>query len=249
MSVPNIIHESRGAITTIRIKDLANNNALSQSLSDELCSALTKLQADNNLRVVILTGEGEVFSTTLVETSPVSSLDARQKLFDLIFSFPVPVIAAVNGVAQGAGCELALACHLRLASSHASFSLPGTEPLTNDSFIQGLLSDAGQKDEIEVMLSGTSLSADEAYRTGLINAVSEPSTLLTDAETLADEIAQLAPLAVRACLRAVNEGCKLPLKKGLELETELFAKLFASNDMREGTRAFLEKRKPGFNGT
>ena len=173
-----------------------------------------------------------------------------QKLCDEIESFPVPVIAAVNGIAAGGGCELVLACHLRIASSHAQFSLPetklglipaygGTQRITRDIAIARAL---------EMMLAGKDIDSTMALKLGLLNRVVEPNELMSEARALANEIAALAPLAIRACLKAVTEGLKMPFEEGLALERQLFASLFATEDAKEGTRAFLEKRAPRFKG-
>jgi enoyl-CoA hydratase len=162
----------------------------------------------------------------------------------------VPVIAAVNGVAAGGGCELALACHLRVAAAHATFSLPelklGMIPAYGGT--QRLARAVGHGRALAAMLAGESLTADEALRLGLVNRVVAAEQLLPAADALAHTVSQLAPLAVRACLEAVTGGARLPLADGLELEAELFSQLFSTEDVREGTRAFLEKRAPLFKG-
>src|SRR5262249_33514924 len=149
------------------------------------------------------------------------------------------------GSAAGGGLELVLASHLRIASSDAEFSLPTTVCEMS----QRLRREIGESLALELTMNGKSLSAREAHEMGLINQVCAGPALFHEAESLAKHIARLAPLAVRACLKVVTEGVELSLADGLRRETELFAKLFASNDMREGTRSFLEKREPVFNGT
>jgi enoyl-CoA hydratase len=234
-------------------------NALSHQLADELIQELSRLETDQDLRVVILTGAGErSFSagTDIAELDGLTKaaaleLSARgQQLCDKVESFPVPVIAAINGLAAGGGCELALACHLRVASKLATFSLPETKLGVIPAYggTQRLPRDIGVARALESMLAGKVIDAASAFDFGLINRLVEPHQLISETLSLANEIASLAPLAIRACLKAVTQGLKLPLEEGLALERELFASLFATEDAREGTRAFLEKRSPEFRG-
>jgi enoyl-CoA hydratase len=162
----------------------------------------------------------------------------------------VPVIAAVNGVAAGGGCELALACHIRIASPNASFSLPETKlgVIAGYGGTQRLAREIGRGPALEMMATSRSVSADEALRIGLINRIATGGDLLAQAELLAREISNLAPLAIRACLEAVTLGTELPIAEGLALEAQVFSRLFDTHDMREGTQAFLEKRRPVFKG-
>lgn len=173
-----------------------------------------------------------------------------QALCNQIENCGVPVIAAVNGIAAGGGCELALACHLRIAAEHAQFSLPETKLGLIPAYggTQRLAREIGHGRALEMMLAGKTIGAEEALQFGLINRIAAAGGLLSEAEALAREIAGLAPLAVRACLAAVIKGSALPLDEGFALEAQLFAGLFATEDVREGTRAFLEKRSPAFKG-
>lgn len=234
-------------------------NALSHRLVDELTQELSRLETDRDLRVVILTGAGErAFSAGtdiaelvgLNETLAAKLSTRGQQLCDQIESFSVPVIAAVNGIAAGGGCELALACHLRIASTDATFSLPETKLGLLPAYggTQRLPRDIGVARALESMLTGKVIDAGSALEFGLINRLVEPHQLMSEALSLAKEIALLSPLAIRACLKAVTQGLKLPLEEGLALERELFASLFATDDAHEGTRAFLEKRTPVFKG-
>ena len=162
-----------------------------------------------------------------------------------------PVIAAVQGAAAGGGCELALACHLRVASKDARFGLPearlGVIPAYGGT--QRLARAVGTGRALSSMLAGEEIGADEALRLGLVNRVAAPERLLDEAEALTRAVIDTAaPLAVRACLEAVTRGARLSFDEALKLEAELFAELFATEDVREGTRAFLEKRKPEFKG-
>jgi enoyl-CoA hydratase len=208
---------------------------------------------------VILTAAGETAfcaGTDITELARLSEPEASeasvrgQRLCDQIEAFPVPVIAAINGIAAGGGCELALACHLRIASSEATFSLPETKlgMIAAYGGTQRLPREVGQSRALEIMLTGKTLTAEEAFKLGLVNRLANPADVLREAQSLASEISQLAPLAIRACLKVVRLGLELSFEDGLALETELFASLFATEDVREGTRAFLEKRSPVFKG-
>ena len=235
-------------------------NALTREMSAALNDTFRRIEGERDIRAVILTGAGsEAFSagTDIKELAAMDEEEARrasgrgQEVCERIESCEVPVVCAVNGVAAGGGCELALACHIRLASTRARFSLPetklglipgygGTQRLARATAATGRA--------LEMMLTGVEIPAEEALRLGLVNRVVAPDELLPEAETLARRIASLAPLAIRACLKAVTQGLKLSLSEGLELEAKLFSQLFATEDMREGTRAFLEKRAPVFRG-
>ena len=239
-----------------------NNPERLNSLSSELCTALldelTQLSEDDTLRALILTSEGRAFSsgTDINEFQHCSAEEARkisergQLLCERIEKFPVPVIAAINGIASGGGCELALACHLRIASSTASFSMPETKLALIPGYgaTQRLPREVGLSRAYELMLTGRSLSAVEAEELGIVNRVVNQGDVLSESLSLAREIAKRAPLAIRACLKAVNQGVYLPIEEGLALERELFASLFATEDVREGTTAFLEKRDASFKG-
>jgi enoyl-CoA hydratase/carnithine racemase len=174
-----------------------------------------------------------------------------QRVCEGIETCGTPVIAAVRGAAAGGGCELALACHLRVASADARLSLPearlGVIPAYGGT--QRLARAAGTGRALSAMLAGEEVGAEEALRLGLVNRVVEPRRLIDEAESLARSVIDhAAPLAARACLQAVTRGARLPLDEALRLEAELFAGLFATEDVREGARAFLEKRKPSFRG-
>jgi enoyl-CoA hydratase len=228
----------------IRLNRPVQFNALSREMILALSDIFESLEHEPNLRAVILTGTGDQAFCAGSDTNELAGPNERevsersQDLFSQIESCPVPVIAAVNGIAAGDGCELALACHLRIASANARFSLPEAR--------SGIV--RGHEGTLE-MLNGKVVSAEEALRFGLINRVVPAAELIAQAEDLAREIAQLAPLAIRACLEAVTQGNQLPLEEGLALEAKLFASLFDTDDVREGTSAFLEKRSPVFKGT
>ena len=259
MSSDSIITDRRESIAIVTLNRPEKLNALSRESIAALSEAFKSFENDQELRVVILTGAGDrAFSagTDLSELIQVDASDARsvaergQQLCNQIEQYQVPVIAAINGLAAGGGCELALACHLRIAVSNARFSLPETKLgiIPGYGGTQRLTRELGRARALELILTSGTINAEDALRLGLINRLVAASELLAAAEALAQEIAQLAPLAIRACLKAVVGGAELPLQEGLALEAKLFASLFATADMREGTRAFLEKRKPSFKG-
>ena len=255
-----ILLERRDAIAIIRLNRPEKLNALSRAMLEDLSGAFKQFEKQSDLRAVILTGSGEAAfcaGTDIKELAALNQNEARaasergQAVCNQIENCPVPVIAAINGIAAGGGCELALACHLRIASTNAQFSLPETKLGMIPAYggTQRLPREIGYGRALEVMLTGKVLSAEQGYQFGLVNQVTDPADVFTAAESLAMDISKLAPLAVRACLKAVTHGLDLPLQEGLALEAELFASLFATQDMREGTRAFLEKRTPVFKGT
>jgi enoyl-CoA hydratase len=254
-----IKYELRESFAVVCLNRPDKLNALSSGMLAELAEIFTQAADDQELRAIILAAAGDrAFSagTDLAELIDVESSEARgvanrgQALCNLIENSPVPVIAAVNGIAAGAGCELALACHIRIASQSSSFSLPELKLgiIPGYGGTQRLMREVGRGRALDIMLTGRTVPAEEALRIGLVNRVIPAESLLAEAEKLAGEIAQLAPLAIRSCLEAVTRGADMQLEKALDLEAQLFARLFATDDMREGTRAFLEKRKPAFKG-
>lgn len=251
--------EERGALAVVRLERPGKRNALTGAMLERLAEVFEGFGGRGELRAVILTGAGAEAFCAGTDISELAGLDGEggrrasergQRVCALVESCPVPVVAAVNGLAAGGGCELALACHLRVASDAARFSLPETRLGLLPAYggTQQLPRAVGRTRALELMLAGGELTAAEALAAGLVNRVVAPSEVMRAAEELAGEIARGAPLAVRACLEAVRRGGELPLPEGLALEAELFARLFATSDAREGTRAFLEKRPPVFRG-
>lgn len=254
-----VIHERRDSVALVQLNRPEKFNSLTREMIVVLSDLFRQFGSQSDLRAVILTGTGERAFCAGTDISELDGLDEGealqvskrgQTLCDLIERCPVPVIAAINGLAVGGGCELALACHIRLADTAARFSLPETRLgiIPGYGGTQRLPREIGQARALEIMLAGRDLSADEALKIGLVNKVTDAAGLLAEAESLANDIAKLAPLAIRACLEAVMLGLELPLEEGLALEAQLFARLFATADVREGTSAFLEKRSPVFKG-
>src|SRR2546425_503963 len=258
MGSESISEERRETFAIIRLNRPDKFNALSREMILALGEVFTNIESQPDLRAIILTGAGDkafCAGTDITNLTQLTTIQARevtesgQALCNQIESCGVPVIAAVNGIADGGGCELALACHVRMASPNVSFSLPETKLgiIPGYGGTHRLVRQIGRRRALEMILTGRTVRAEEALRIGLANRVAIGG-LLTEAESLAREISNLAPLAIRACLEAVTRGIELPLAEGLALEAQLFSSLFATNDAREGTRAFLEKRPPVFKG-
>jgi enoyl-CoA hydratase len=254
-----ITYEAVDRIATVTIAREEKFNALDTSTITELLRAFLLAKADASVRSVILTGAGEkafVAGADIAEMSTLSPDEARrfaergQQLTVLVETLGKPVVAAVNGFALGGGCELALACHIRIVSESARFGQPevklGLLPGFGGS--QRLPRLVGKGRALELLLTGGMIGADEALGIGLANRVVEASKLMTTARELAAQIAANAPLAVEYCLAAVSSGMEMPLDEALRMEAALFGLCFASEDMREGTSAFLEKRAAKFKG-
>ena len=249
----------RDSIALIRLDRPEKLNALTGAMMAELGEWFEGLKREPTVHAVILSGAGESAFSVGSDHEELSTIGTKEtkllrehgrKLCALIEGCGVPVIAAINGLASGGGLELALACHIRFASTAARFSLSGIEFGTPIFLAQPQGFDVANdvRRAVEMILAGAQMSAEDARRCGLVNRVVLPSHLLAEAESLAREISRLAPIAIRACLEAVTRGINLTLAEGLELETELFSQLFTTEDMREGTLAFLEKRAPLFKG-
>lgn len=253
-----ILYERSDSFAIVRLNRPDKLNALSREMILTLSETFKNAESEPGLRAIILTGAGErafCAGTDLSELIDVSADKARevadggQSLCNQVERCRIPVIAAVNGIAAGAGCELALASHIRVASANASFSLPETKLGIVPGYggTQRLAREIGSGRALEIILTARTVRAEEALEIGLVSRVTDGDAL-DEAISIAGDIAQLAPLAISSCIDAVVRGTEMSLEEGLELEAELFAQLFATDDMREGTRAFLEKRKPVFEG-
>jgi enoyl-CoA hydratase len=255
----SVAAEERGALLFVRLERPERRNALTRAMLERLDEVFAGVEARHDLRAVILSGAGPDFcaGTDINELEGMSEAAARRKavrgqeVCERVELCGTPVVAAVRGAAAGGGCELALACHLRVAARDARFSLPearlGVIPAYGGT--QRLARAVGTGRALAAMLAGDEIGAEEAHRLGLVNRVVEPDRLVEEAAALARSVIDhAAPLAARACLQAVTRGARLPLDEALRLEAELFARLFSTEDVREGTRAFLEKRKPVFKG-
>jgi enoyl-CoA hydratase len=253
----NLLVERSGPITTLIVNRPAVLNALNRETLAEIEACARAFLADPAQGALIVTGAGEKSFVAGADIGELAPLDARaaeeisrfgQGVCDLLERSPKPVIAAVNGYALGGGCELALACHVRLASENAVLGLPevslGIIPGYGGTQRLPRLIGVGRAHEI--ILSCRRVKADEAERIGLVNRVVPLAALREEAGKLAQAILRNGPLAVAAAIEAVTRGTQLPLDQGLRLESGLFGLLAASEDMHEGLKAFLEKRPPRF---
>jgi enoyl-CoA hydratase len=255
----SVVVERGGAIATVTVNRPQVLNALDDATIGELIDAFGALRVDRALRCVILTGAGEKAFVAGADIAAMAGLTAEQALAFAerghqlgvdIEALPAPVIAAVNGFALGGGLELALACDFALASSNAKLGLPevGLGIIPGFGGTQRLTRRIGIAAARELIYSGAVITAEEALRLGIVNAVTAPADLASAARTLAEKIAGRAPLAVAAAKQAIAQGADLPLGQALALERELFAGLFETADRREGMQAFLEKRSARFEG-
>jgi enoyl-CoA hydratase len=234
-------------------------NALNNEVLRELEEAIANLEQDPEVGVVVITGAGEKAFVAGADIAELKSLDTAaariqalrgQAVFQRIEAMPKPVIAAVNGFALGGGCELALACHIRIASENARFGLPEASLgiIPGYGGTQRLPRLVGKGIALDMILSSEMTSAPDALRMGLVSRVVPQAELHTTAEKLARTILSRGPLALRSVLAAVNEGLEMPLAQGQQYEAALFGLLAATQDMQEGMGAFLEKRPAQFKG-
>ena len=259
MGFENLLYEVNAQIARITFHRPDVLNALNRRTLSELGECLNTVQRDGDIRVVILTGAGEKAFVAgadineLAQRTPADGKDFSlwgQEIFHRLENLGKPSIAAINGFALGGGCELALACTLRIASRTARLGQPevklGILPGYGGS--QRLARLCGKGVAHELILTGETITAEEAFRIGLVNRVAEPAELMPTAESMARKIAANAPLAVRYAMEAIGRGLEMPQEEGMFLEASLFGLCCASEDMREGTRAFLEKREAKFQG-
>jgi enoyl-CoA hydratase len=259
MAYENILSDKKNSIAYITVNRPKVLNALNMATMEELRAAFTEAKNDPDVRVVILTGAGEkafiagADISELAQQDPVSGkrfAHRGQSVLDLIENLGKPVIACVNGFALGGGCEVALACTMRLASENAKFGQPevklGIIPGYGGS--QRLPRLVGKGIAQHLVLTGEMISAQEAHRIGLVNDVAPVGELMARAEAIANKIIANAPLAVQYAMEAVNKGMEMTLGEGLFLEATLFGVCCATEDKREGTTAFLEKRPAQFKG-
>lgn len=257
MSYQTLLFESKSGIAYVTINRPDKLNALNAQAKQELLQVFEQIKQDPDTHVVILTGAGEksfVAGTDIGELTELNADTGRlfamggQEVFDRIENLGKPVIAAVNGYALGGGCELALACHIRIASENAKFG----QPEVNLGIIPGyggtqrLARLIGKGRAMEMILTGDQIDAQEALRVGLVNRVVPLSELMKTAEAIAQKILSKGQVAIRLALKAVNMTDETNLTDGLALEASLFGVCCGSEDFKEGTKAFLEKRKPVF---
>ena len=257
MDYQNLLIEKKDNIAAVTINRPDKLNALNSQTMSELKEAFTELKSDSEIYVVIVTGSGEKAFVAGADIAELNKLDvitgktfaeSGQAVFNLIENLDKPVIAAVNGFALGGGCELALACHIRIASENAKFGQPevnlgiipgygGTQRLTR-------LINSGRA--MEYILTGDMIDANEALRIGLVNKVYPKAELIKKAMEMAKKIVSKAQQAIRLSVKAVNMVDEVSGKEGLNYEASLFSLACGTEDFKEGTKAFLEKRKPEF---
>jgi enoyl-CoA hydratase len=259
MAYENLLYDVKDSIARITFNRPNVLNALNRKTMDELGHGLNAARNDESVRVLILTGSGEkafIAGADINELAQRTPVDGKefsiygQEIIHRLETMGKPSIAAINGFALGGGCELALACTMRIASRNAKIGQPevklGILPGYGGS--QRLARLCGKGIAHELILTGEMIAAEEALRIGLVNRVTEPAELLATAESIARKIIANAPLAVKYAMEAVEHGMEMTQEEGLFLEATLFGLCCATEDMREGTRAFLEKRPAKFQG-
>jgi len=259
MAYENLLYEKKDGVAWITFNRPKVLNALNRKTMEELRAVLLDARDDEAVRVLILTGAGEKAFVAgadineLARNNPVEGKETSifgQGVLRLLETMGKPSICAINGFALGGGCELALACSIRLASKNAKLGQPevklGIIPGYGGS--QRLVRLCGKGVAHEICLTGEMITAEEAQRIGLVNHVYEPAELLPAAEAMAKKIIANGPLAVKFTMEAIERGVEMPLEEGLFLEATLFGVACATEDMREGTKAFLEKRAAQFKG-
>lgn len=256
MNYQNILVTKEGAIGIVQLNRPKVLNALNFELMTELVNALEELDREAAVKVIILTGGERAFAAgaDLAEMSQATPVDLvlgrRFELWDRIRKISKPIIAAVSGYCLGGGNELAMNCDLIIASETATFG----QPEVNVGIIPGaggtqrLPRVVGKYKAMEMILTGKSISADEAYRIGLVNHVVPPESLMEEAKKIATDIASKPPISIRSAKEAILRAQDTTLEVGLEFERKAFYMLFATEDGKEGMKAFLEKRKPTFKG-
>ena len=255
----NVKLEKKNQIAYVTIDRLKVLNALNMATMSELQQVFAELKDDRETRVVILTGAGEkafVAGADINELAKNNPVEAKvythkgQAVLDLIENLGKPVIACINGFALGGGCEIAMACTMRLASENAKLGQPEVKLgiIPGYGGTQRLPRLVGTGLAMQILLTGEMISAQEAYRIGLVNEVVPADRLIARAEEIAQKIIGMAPLAIQYCMEAVNQGLNMTLQEGLFLEATLFSVCSATEDKKEGTTAFLEKRKANFQG-
>jgi enoyl-CoA hydratase/carnithine racemase len=258
-TLENLLIERDGPIAIIIVNRPKVLNALNSQTMDELRRAMLSFRYDDSVRAVVITGAGEkafiagADINELAVQSPTSGRDHAmrgQHVLELIENLGKPVIAAINGYALGGGCELAMACTIRIAADTAKIGQPeinlGLIPGYAGSQRLPRLIGAGRA--LELLLTGEQITAPEAHRLGLVNRVVPAANLLAEARTLAAALAAKAPIAVRYIIDSVHKGLQMSFGDAQVFEATLFGLVASTEDMREGTRAFLEKRKPEFKG-
>ena len=259
LSLENVSYAKKGAIAYVTLNRPKVLNALSKRTWEDLRAAFENARDDAAVRGVILTGAGDkafIAGADISELTHLTAVEAEksssygQEVLNLIENLGKPVIAAINGFALGGGCETAMACTVRIAVESAKFGQPEVKlgVLPGGGGTQRLPRLVGKGRALQLILTGEMISAQEAYRIGLVNEVVPSADLITRAEAMLNQIFANAPVAVKYSLEAVNKGLEASQAEGLALEASLFGLCAGTDDKKEGTQAFLEKRKPQFQG-
>jgi enoyl-CoA hydratase len=259
MAYETLMVETRDGVAVVTVNRPDKLNALSDRTMEELDRAFAALAGDAAVRGVILTGAGEtafVAGADIAELATQTPVEGRersirgQRVLDRIENLGKPVVAAVNGFALGGGCELALACHVRVASEGARLGTPEVKLgiMCGYGWTQRLPRLVGKGRALEMLLTGEMVDAQEALRIGLVNRVVPKDKLLAEAEALLRKVLANGPVSLRFTLEAVNDGLEMPLDEAQRGEATLFGLICSTGDMKEGTKAFLEKRPPKFQG-
>jgi enoyl-CoA hydratase len=259
IALVNVFYEKRESIAYVTLNRPKVLNALDAATWADLRSAFEDAKADSSVRGVILTGAGDKAFIAGADISELAHVDAYeaeessrfgQEVLNLIENLGKPVIAAVNGFALGGGCETAMACTIRIAAEHAKFGQPEVKLglLPGGGGTQRLPRLVGKGRALQLILTGETITAQEAYRIGLVNEVVPAANLIARAEAVLKQIAANAPIAVKYSLDAANKGLDTSQSEGFALEASYFGICASTEDKREGTSAFLEKRAPHFAG-
>jgi len=254
-----LLVSDRGAVRLIAVNRPDKLNALNAATLDALHAAFTQAANDPKVRAIVLTGSGPkafVAGADIAEMAGLTPVQGRdfslrgQRMMRAIETMPKPVVAMINGFALGGGLELAMCCHLRIASDAAKVGQPEINLGLIPGFggTQRLLRLAGRAATLELCLLGAPIDATRAHQLGIVNRVVPAADLETETMKLAEQLAAAAPLALRGILDCVNSGGECAIEEGLAFESSQFGLMFATDDMREGATAFLERRKPAFNG-
>ena len=252
MNYTKLIVDVKDKICTVKINNPEAMNALNSTILSELDAAFTEIAANEDVSVVVITGEGRAFVAG-ADISQMSTMNATEgkafgvqgsAVFRKIENLDKPVIAAINGFALGGGCELAMACDIRIASNKAKIGQPETGLGITPGFsgTQRLPRIVGPGKAKEIIYTAKPITADEAYRIGLVNSVVEPEALMDAAYAMAKQIAKNAPIALKYSKEAIDKGMQTDIDSAISLENDLFALCFSTEDQKEGMKAFFEKR-------
>jgi enoyl-CoA hydratase/carnithine racemase len=259
LTLENVLYEKKGSIAYVTINRPKVLNALNQKTWENLRAAFEDVRDDIAIRGAILTGAGDkafIAGADISELATITAVEAEksssygQEVLNLVENLGKPVIAAVNGFALGGGCEAAMACTIRVTADHAKFGQPEVTLgiIPGGGGTQRLPRLVGKGRALQLILSGAMINAQEAYRIGLVNEVVPLADLIPRAEAILNQIFKNAPVAIMYSLKAVNKGLETSVAEGLSLEASLFGICASTEDKKEGTQAFLEKRNANFKG-